>query len=92
MSDLTFILEFSSNVAMETNFGAESAKLAYPFVLTFQNRLENCNAGVKKLTGDDPFTSGRNLLSFRPVTCLILAFICHVIFEQIKYECIRIFT
>ena len=61
----------SKDVATVTNFVAELAKLAYftfIHVTVFQNRLEYPNAGVKRLNGGNPSTSGRNLVSFHPVT------------------------
>ena len=59
------------DVAMTTNFKSELAKFAYPpvfSVVAFQNGLEDGNVDFKRLHGDDPSSTDRNLVMFfRPI-------------------------
>jgi len=58
---------------MATNFRANRPNtLTLPSFITlaFQNGLQDRNVDVKRLHGDDFFTSDGNFVSFRPVTRL----------------------
>ena len=50
---------------MTSNFGCTSAKLVY---VTFVHELEDRYVDFRKLYGNDPSITGKNLANFRQIT------------------------